>query len=55
MIKSTAKSRGASTKTPDTGSGNKGIVAYMKGKPAAKAAFKKFQSGKGPVKMSKKK
>jgi hypothetical protein len=54
-MKSSTKSKGASKKTPDTGSGDKGIVSFMKGKPAAKEAFKKFQSGKGPVKSSKKK
>lgn len=54
-MKVTTKGRGASKKTPDTGSGDKGIASFMKGKPAAKEAFKKFQSGKGPVKSSKKK
>ena len=54
-MKVTTKSRGASKSHASTGNGDKGLVAYMKGKPAAKEAFKKFESGKGPVLKSKKK
>jgi len=54
-MKAGGKKLGASKKQPCTGCGDKGIVSYMKGKAAASSAFKKFQSGKGPVKSSKKK
>ena len=54
-MKVTTKSRGASKKQPCTGCGDKGLVHYMKGKPAASAAFKKFETGKPPVLKSKKK
>jgi hypothetical protein len=43
----------SSKKQPSTSEGDKGIVYFMKGKPAASAAFKKFESGKGPVLKSK--
>ena len=43
-MKVTTKSRGASKSHPCTGCGDKGLVHYMKGKPAAKAAFSYFQS-----------
>lgn len=38
--------RASSTKQPATGSGNKGIVAYMSGKKDAKAAFVKLGNTK---------
>ena len=41
--------RASSTKQPATGSGNKGIVAYMAGKKDAKAAFVKLGNNKPAV------
>lgn len=54
-MKAGKNTRGASKKQPCTGCGDKGITHYMKGKPAASAAFKKFLSGSGPVLKSKSK
>lgn len=53
-MKASTKSRGASKKQPCTGCGDKGLVAYMKGKPAAKAAFARTTDFK-PAKGTKKK
>ncbi len=41
--------RASSTKQPATGSGNKGIVAYMAGKKDAKAAFVKLGNNKPAI------
>lgn len=45
-MKSKSSSRGASKKQPCVGCGDKGIQNYIKGKPAAKAAFMKLGNTK---------
>jgi hypothetical protein len=54
-MKAGGKKLGASKKQPCTGCGDKGIVNYMKGKPAAKDAFIKLGNVKPAVNKSKKK
>jgi hypothetical protein len=54
-MKAGGKKLGASKTQPCTGCGNKGITAYMKGKPAAKAAFVKLGNVKPAVNKSSKK
>ena len=54
-MKAGKNTKGPSKRQPSTSEGDKGITYFMKGKPAASAAFKKFESGKGPVSRSKSK
>jgi len=56
-MKSSSKSRGASTKQPNTGNGNsdKGITYFMSGKDAAKAAYARTTSFKPASNKSSKK
>jgi hypothetical protein len=49
-MKAKSNSRGASKKQPCTGCGDKGINNYMKGKPAANAAFMKVGRDQKPAK-----
>ena len=41
-MKAKVSTKEASKKTPNTGSGDKGIATFIKGKPDAKAAFVKL-------------
>lgn len=54
-MKAKANTRGASKKQPCTGCGDKGLVSYMKGKAASKAAFVRTGANFKPAKGSKKK
>ena len=54
-MKAGGKNLGASKKQPCTGCGNKGIVSYMKGKPASKAAFVKLGTDQKPASNKSKK